>query len=134
MRFHNFKELTVWKKSVDLTVLIYEVTRSFPDIEKFGLVSQIQRSCVSIASNIAEGCGRVSIKELKHYVSISMGSAYELETQIILSSKIGYITVEKLNSLSILITEVQRMLFGFYNSLQSSNGKDVTSSYLLFKS
>lgn len=117
MKVHNFKELNVWKKAIDLAVLSYILTGFFPKEEKYGLISQIQRACVSVPSNIAEGCGRVSDKELQHFVSISMGSSYELETQMILASKFGYITKEKLTEFEVLVSEVQRMLFGFYNSL-----------------
>lgn len=77
---HNFKELNVWKKSIDLAEYCYMLTSSFPKEEKYGLTSQMQRSAVSIPSNIAEGCGRVSEKELMHFISISMGSCYELDT------------------------------------------------------
>lgn len=117
MKVHNFKELNVWKKAIDLAVLSYILTGFFPKEEKYGLISQIQRACVSVPSNIAEGCGRVSDKELQHFVSISMGSSYELETQMILASRFGYITKEKFTEFEVLVSEVQRMLFGFYNSL-----------------
>lgn len=117
MKVHNFKELNVWKKGIDLAVLSYILTGFFPKEEKYGLISQIQRASVSIPSNIAEGCGRVSNKELQHFVSISMGSSFELETQMILASRFGYISEEKLKEFEVLVSEVQRMLFGFYNSL-----------------
>lgn len=93
------------------------MTGFFHKEEKYGLISQIQRACVSILSNIAEGCGRVSNKELQHFVSISMGSSYELETQMTLAFKFGFITEEKLMEFEVLVSEVQRMLFGFYNNL-----------------
>ncbi len=117
MRVHNFKELNVWKKAIDLAVLSYQLTGFFPKEEKYGLISQIQRACVSIPSNIAEGCGRVSNKELQHFVSISMGSSYELETQMILASRFGYIVDDDFYHFGALVSEVQKMLFGFYNSL-----------------
>ena len=118
MKIHNFKELNVWKKSIDLAILVYDITARFPKEEKFGLVSQIQRAAVSIASNIAEGCGRVSNNELRHFVTISMGSCFEVETQMILASRFGYVEDERLKEFERLISEVQKMLFGFYNSLK----------------
>src|SRR5882757_3244406 len=96
MRIHNFKELLVWQKSMDLAVFAYQLTSFFPKEEKFGLISQIQRCAVSIPSNIAEGSGRVSKKEFQHFVSISMGSSFELETQVILAFRFNYITEEQL--------------------------------------
>ncbi len=118
MKIHNFKELNVWKKAVDITVQAYRLTASFPKEEKYGLISQIQRAAVSIPSNIAEGCGRVSDKELQHFVSISMGSSYELETQMILAFRFGYISEELLKEFELALLPVQKMLYGFYNSLE----------------
>ena len=117
MKVHNFKELNVWKKSIDLAVLCYSLTSGFPKEEKFGLISQIQRAGVSIPSNIAEGSGRVSSKEFQHFVAISMGSSFEVETQMILANKFDYISKEQLATFTLAVSEVQRMLFGFYNSL-----------------
>jgi len=81
---HNFKDLKVWQKSMDLAIDIYKATSLFPRDEKFGLVSQIKRCSVSIPSNIAEGSGRGSDKEFNHFLNISQGSAFELETQLII--------------------------------------------------
>ncbi len=118
MKIHNFKELTVWKKAMDVTVKAYTITASFPKEEKYGLTSQIQRAAVSVSSNIAEGCGRFSDKELKHFVSISMGSSYELETQMILAFKLGYIAEKTIKEFEEELLPVQKMLYGFYNSLE----------------
>ncbi len=118
MKIHNFKELNVWKKAMDVTVQAYILTASFLKEEKFGIISQIQRAAVSIPSNIAEGCGRVSDKELKHFVSISMGSSYELETQMILAFRFGYISEEALKEFELELLPVQKMLYGFYNSFE----------------
>ncbi len=117
MEIHNFKELHVWQKSIDLAVQVYEISVLFPREEKFGLVTQAQRSAVSVPSNIAEGCGRISTRELQHFLSVSMGSCFELETQMILACRFGYLTAEKLLTLTETVSQVQRMLYGFYNSL-----------------
>jgi four helix bundle protein len=87
---HNFRELKVWQNGIELSKSIYQMTSTFPTEEKFGLKSQIQRCAVSIPSNIAEGCGRTGNNELKHFLTISLGSAFELETQVILANEFGY--------------------------------------------
>jgi four helix bundle protein len=118
MKIHNFKELLVWQKSMDLAVFTYTLTGFFPKEEKYGLISQIQRCAVSIPSNIAEGSGRVSSKEFQHFLSISMGSSFELETQITLAFRFNYISEIQLTEFEILVKPVQKMLFGLYNSLE----------------
>ena len=77
---HNFKELLVWKKSIELVKSIYQITSMLPSDERFGLISQMNRSSVSIPSNIAEGSGRTSEKEFIHFLNIAISSSYELET------------------------------------------------------
>lgn len=118
MKIHNFKELQVWQKAMELVVFVYQLTGNFPREEKLGLISQIQRCAISIPSNIAEGCGRVSEKEFKHFISIAMGSSFELETQLILAFKFGYLSEEQLTTFDQMIKPVQKMSFGLYNSLQ----------------
>ena len=117
MKIHNFKELKVWQKSMELSVQIYKLTSFFPKDERFGLISQVQRAAVSIPSNIAEGCGRISNKELSRFIAFAMGSCYELETQMILANRFEYIKEENQGECFALIAEVQKMLYGFYNSL-----------------
>ena len=118
MKIHNFKELIVWQKAMDLAVFAYQLTGFFPKEEKFGLISQIQRCAVSIPSNIAEGSGRVSKKEFQHFISIAMGSAFELETQTILAFRFKYIDEVQLKAFEELVQPVQRMAFGLYDSLE----------------
>ena len=114
---HNFKELKVWQKSRVLTTEIYNLTRKFPKDERFGLVSQMDRAVVSISSNIAEGSGRVSNKDFRRFLNYSLGSAYELETQIILSNDLQFISEKDYLVISEKIIEVQKMIFGFRKSL-----------------
>ena len=85
MTIHNFRELLAWQKAMQLTKDVYTLTQSFPAEERFALTSQIQRAAVSIPSNIAEGAGRPTQKELVHFLSFSLGSAYELETELLLA-------------------------------------------------
>lgn len=86
-KMHNYKELEVWKKAIELAELVYSISANFPEHEKFGLTSQIRRSSVSVASNIAEGAGRNSEKEFAQFLGYAYGSCCELETQLILSKK-----------------------------------------------
>jgi four helix bundle protein len=114
---NNFKELKVWKKAIELSVLVYKTTKNFPADERFGLISQINRCSVSISSNIAEGAGRNNKKEFRHFLRIAQGSCYELESQLILSNKIEFIKDDKLTELEPIINEVNRMLHGLKKSL-----------------
>jgi four helix bundle protein len=114
---NNFRELKVWQKSVDLVVEIYKITKSFPESERFNLTTQMQRCGTSIPSNIAEGAGRISAALFKNFLTISLGSAYELETQLIISKKLDYITDDVYDVIQKQITEIQRMLFGLIGTL-----------------
>src|SRR6218665_3747041 len=114
---NKFKDLSVWQKSMDLAETVYMLTAGFPNEEKFGLQSQIKRSAVSIASNIAEGAGRNSKNEFKHFLSISLGSCYELETQIILAARFNYINQDSLEVVLGKLNEVQKMIVGLSKSL-----------------
>ncbi len=88
---HDYKQLKVWNKSIDLVVDVYKATGDFPKEEKYGLISQMRRSAVSIPSNIAEGAGRNSDKEFCHFLAVAHGSSYELETQVIVSERLELI-------------------------------------------
>jgi four helix bundle protein len=114
---HNFRELNIWKKSLDLSVDVYRITQEFPVSEKYNLISQIVRSAVSIPSNIAEGSGRGTNKDFCRFLSIALGSAYELETQLIISNKLGYLTKNKYDMINNSLNELQKMIFGFKRTL-----------------
>jgi len=115
---HNFKKLNVWQKGRDLVKKIYLSTKKFPKEELYGLTSQIRRAAVSIPSNIAEGAGRNSEKEFSRFLDIANGSAFELETQIILSFDLEYITETEMNSILNLIEEIQKMIYGLKNKFK----------------
>ena len=108
---NNYRELKVWQKSMDLVEKVYEIVSSFPKEEKYGLISQIQRSAVSIPSNIAEGTGRNSNKEFRNFLGIANGSSNELVTQLIISMKVNYVKENELDAIFSLITEIQKMNF-----------------------
>ena len=114
---HRYKELEVWKKALDLSQRIYEETSKFPDTEKFGLISQMRRCSVSIPSNIAEGAGRNSQKEFNQFLGIAQGSAFELETQVLLSRRLKFLSeiaekniVAEVNSISNMIFKLKKSL------------------------
>jgi four helix bundle protein len=114
---HNFKELKVWKVGIEVSKITFQLCRNFPSDEKYGLISQMVRAAISIPSNIAEGCGRKSNKELYQFLSIALGSSFELETQFIIAKEFGYITQVALDATCIQITEIQKMIYGFQKSL-----------------
>jgi four helix bundle protein len=116
---HRFKELVVWQKSIALTKEVYKVSNQFPKEEKYGLSSQINRSVVSIPSNIAESAGRNSDKEFNQYLGVAAGSLCELETQLIIAEQIGYIKPEEFKLLSDSVEEIGSMLYAFKRSLEN---------------
>lgn len=106
---------------MDIVQRIYEIVATFPTMEKYGLSSQITRSAVSIPSNIAEGAGRKTGKDFMHFLSIATGSMFELETQILIAERIGYITQEQSLSLQKSIHDLQRMSTGFAKNLEQKS-------------
>lgn len=116
---HNLTQLKVWVKAIDLCTEVYDGLATFPSDEKFGLSSQIKRSVVSIASNIAEGAGRNSRKEFIYFLGIAKGSSYELQTQIIISKRLRLMEEDRANLLCDQIVEIQKMIFGFLSKLNN---------------
>lgn len=110
---HNFRELNIWKKSMSLVFETYKLTRELPNIEKFALVSQVNRAVVSIPSNIAEGTSRSTSKDFTRFLNMAMGSSYELETQLILVSKLYPKLELRTTPLINNINEIQKMIGGF---------------------
>lgn len=106
----SHKKLDVWKESIKLTVDIYNLTKNFPDNELYGLINQIRRSAVSIPSNIAEGCARQTSKETIQFLHIGLGSAAELETQVIIANELGYI--KNTNKLFEQINFIKKLILG----------------------
>jgi four helix bundle protein len=115
-----YKNLKVWQSAVDLSVNVYQITEEFPKKEQFTLVSQLNRSAVSIPSNIAEGAGRQSIKEFINFLSIANGSCYELETQLIIANKIGFIKNDVFQTVCEQIVIIEKMIFNLQKSLNKS--------------
>jgi four helix bundle protein len=115
----SYRELDVWRKAIRLVRGIYELTRSMPDSERYGLISQMQRAAVSVPANIAEGCARDHTKEFLRHLSIARGSLAELETFLIIAHQLGYITLEQGELLSQQANEIGRMLNGLQQSLKA---------------
>ncbi|MFN5706237.1 MAG: four helix bundle protein [bacterium] len=115
---NKYKDLIIWKKSMELAKVVYTITDKFPSDERYGIVNQMRRAAVSIASNIAEGAGRESNKEFNYFLSVSNGSSYELQTQLIISADINLVNPEKLNKANELIDEIQKMNFALRKSLK----------------
>lgn len=115
---HNFKDLKVWQKSIDLAVEVYKATSLLPNDEKYGLISQMKRCSVSVSSNIAEGSGRGSSAQFKYFLSISQGSAFELEAQLIISNRLELLDDNLSTSLIEKTTEIQRMIYALDKSIK----------------
>src|ERR1700750_1363814 len=114
---HNLKELKIWNKAIELAVDVYKATSSFPSDERFGLISQSRRSAVSIPSNIAEGAGRNSKKEVSNFFGIANCSSYELQTQLVISNKLSLLSDDLLNNLLKQIDELQKMNYALQQTL-----------------
>ncbi len=115
----DFKKLKVWEKSHHLALRVYGVTAKFPKEELYGLTSQMRRSCISIPTNIAEGCGRNRDTELNRFFEIAMGSASELEYLVLLARDLKFLGKEECDTLMNEITEVKRMLASFIQKLRT---------------
>ena len=108
---HNFKKLVVWKKSMDLAKSVYQLIKLLPIQEKYNLIDQLRRASLSVPSNIAEGCSRSSVKEFKYFLSIALGSTYEIETQLLFAIEMGFIKKDLATETLKKTDELQKMLF-----------------------
>ncbi len=113
----NHKNLDVWKMSMSLVEVVYALTADFPDTERYGLISQMRRSAVSIPSNIAEGTARKSDKELIQFIYIALGSVAELETQYLIAVRLNF--CKESQNAEQLINETRKLLIGFRNYIKS---------------
>lgn len=115
----HFCKLQIWQRSMELAKVIYKCTEKFPHTERFGLVSQLQRSAVSIPSNIAEGSQRGSSKDFAHFILIAKGSIAELQTQLILAQELQYLPCDAVQPLLEEISQIDRMMYVFRKKLVS---------------
>ena len=116
----DYRNYKVWQKSHQLVLCVYPITSSFPKSEQFNLVTQINRACLSIPTNIAEGCGRETQKEFARFLYISSGSAHELEYLIMVSTELNFISKEDSKKLLKEIDEIKKMLFSLIKTIKKS--------------
>ena len=114
----HYRDLLVWQKALTWVELVYTATRAWPSDERFGLISQVRRACVSVPSNIAEGCGRRSTPEFLRFLSIARGSLAEVETQLIIAQRLTYLDEAALTRLLEAADEISRMLSGLISKLE----------------
>ena len=124
MNVQSYRDLTVWQMAMDLVVECYRICEGFPKFEQYGLCSQLQRAGVSIPSNIAEGHGRTSTREFLHHLSIAYGSLMEVETQVEIACRLGYIGNDQWQSVLGRAQEIGRMLNGLTASLNKRLNQD----------
>jgi len=115
----NFRNLQVWHKAHQLTLELYDITKSFPEAEKYGLTSQIRRAVSSIPANIAEGCGRYGDAELGRYLQIAMGSASELEYHLLLANDLKMIETDTYEGFTEQLGEIKKMLASFIKKIKA---------------
>jgi four helix bundle protein len=112
------KKLEVWKRAIDLTVLIYKCTEAFPELEKFGLISQMRRAVVSIASNVSEGAARQTKKEFAQFLHNAQGSLSELDTQLLIAKRLGYLSEDVFNDIVKELDFEDKLITGLIKSLR----------------
>ena len=113
-----YKDLDVYKKSIDFVVDIYKISESFPESEKFGLITQLRRAAVSLPSNLAEGSGRNGRKELINFLHIARGSLFEIGTQLEISQRLGFVSQDDYDKLEERRATIQRMMNALISSLR----------------
>jgi len=116
----NYRDLQVWQKAHVLTLAVYRDTRGFPLEERFGLTSQIRRSCASVPANLAEGCGRRSEGEMARFIQIAMGSGAELSYHLLLARDLGFLSIADYTHLDSELDSVMRMLSSLSQKIRSS--------------
>ena len=113
----DYRDLIVWKRAIELTVCVYKFTATFPKDEQYGLTSQMRRASVSVASNIAEGRGRLNVAEFRQFLGLAQGSIYELQTQLIVARSLGLGEVSEVDQAQSLSNEVSKMLTSLIQKL-----------------
>lgn len=116
----NFRKFVVWHEAIDLADRIYSICDEFPKYELFALSDQLRRAAVSIPSNIAEGSSRTSDVEFAHFLEIAMGSTFEVETQLQIAFRRGFVTEENYKSVLLLVNTIEKRLNGFIAKLRAS--------------
>lgn len=121
---HSHRELIVWQKAIALVTQVYRATQNFPRQETYGLTSQIRRSAVSVASNIAEGQGRLSKREFHYFLGVARGSLLEMETQVVIAENLGYLLRTEAKQLTCASGEVSRLLHGLMQAIRKTDAQN----------
>jgi len=116
-KIQSYKDLIAWQKAMELVEAVYRLTAGYPGDERFGLISQTRRAAISIPSNIAEGYGRQTRANYTQFLRVSRGSANEVETQLLLAIRLGYVSTDQTRAVMNLTLEVQRILSALISSL-----------------
>ncbi len=117
---HNYKEMKIWQKARKLVKEVYKISKKLPKEELYGLTSQIRRAVISVPANIAEGAGRGTDRDFCHFLDIARGSLFELDTLLILSSDLEYVSEEEINPVFESINEIIKMMVSFQSRLVSN--------------
>ena len=128
MPLKSYKDLIAWQKAMDLVQTVYETVRAFPKEEVYGLTSQLKRAVVSVPSNIAEGQGRKSTREFLHHLSIAYASLMEVETQILIAARLGYLKTGEAERIADQSAEVARVINGLSNALNNKQVEAVSAN------
>jgi four helix bundle protein len=123
----DYHDLIVWKKAIALTICIYKLTQAFPRSELYGLTSQMRRASISVASNIAEGRGRLNAAEFRQFLGIAQGSIFELRTQLLVAKSLEFATFDSFHDADTLSNEVSKILRTFIERLSSETIKNKTA-------
>ena len=118
-RVRSYRDLLIWQRGIELAKAVYEITRTFPSYERYGLSNQLQRAAVSIPSNIAEGQARQHRREFRRYLRIALGSLAEVDTQLFLAQELGYFSEGRGNEIQMMIVELRKMIFGLIDRLSN---------------
>ena len=119
----SYRDIKAWQRAIELVVEVYSSTRGFPREESYGLANQLRRASVSVASNIAEGKGRCTDKEFLLFLHHARGSVFEVETQLIIAGRLGFVTQAEAERMGALASEIARMLNGLIKALKSGGGE-----------
>lgn len=123
----NFRDLKAWQHSYELALSVYRITTTFPKSEIYGLTNQIRRSAISIASNLAEGCGRGTDIDFARFTQIAFGSACELECQLLLAHGLNYMQQPDFDAINEQLSRIKRMLTGLLKTLRSDSRQPIAS-------
>ena len=124
----NYRKLKIWQQGIQIVKYTYELTKKLPESEKYNLVSQMNRSAVSIPSNIAEGCSRNSDKDFSRFLQIAMGSCFELDTQCVVVNELFANYNQEVEQLQDLVDNECRMIQGFINKINKASSQHLASS------